>query len=70
MEQLLGLAVTARRPAVRQMASQAVIGFLLTYPLAPAKASAFVQQSVRNLGYEYEEGRAAAVSVVQALAGR
>ncbi len=70
MEQMLGIAITSRRPTVRSMGAQIVVSFLIHYPLTTAKVAAFLQQAVRNLGYEYEEGRAAALGLLQSLVSR
>jgi U3 small nucleolar RNA-associated protein 20 len=67
MEQMLGIAVTSRRPTVRQMGGQIIVSFLLHYPLTLARVAGFLQQAVRNLGYEYEDGRAAALGLLQNL---
>lgn len=70
MEQICGIAVTSRRPAVRQMSGQILVSFLLDYPLSPAKLAGFLTQLVRNLEYEYEEGRAAAMDALEAVAAK
>ncbi|GAB5030268.1 u3 small nucleolar rna-associated [Nannochloropsis oceanica] len=67
MEQMLGITVTSRRPTVRQMGGQIIVSFLLHYPLTSARVTAFLQQAVRNMGYEYEDGRAAALGLLQNL---
>jgi len=67
MEQMLGIAVTSRRPTVRQMGGQIIVSFLLHYPLSSVKVAGFLQQAVRNLDYEYAEGRMAAFGLLQTL---
>jgi U3 small nucleolar RNA-associated protein 20 len=67
MEQMLGIAVTSRRPTVRQMGGQIIVSFLLHYPLSSVKVAGFLQQAVRNLDYEYAEGRMAALGLLQTL---
>jgi hypothetical protein len=59
--------VLSQQKGVREASSSVVVTFLLTYPLGEKRALSQLQQLINNCGYEYEDGRLAAIDALHSV---
>ncbi|KAK9843296.1 hypothetical protein WJX74_009992 [Apatococcus lobatus] len=59
--------VSAQSIPVRQACASAMMQFLLDYPLGPKRLSHHLHHLLANLAYEHEEGRLAALEMLQTI---
>lgn len=64
MDRLVELTVQSLNSNVRQTCGQILVDFLITYPLGEKKLVGYLRQMVKNLEYEYDDGRTAAVELL------
>ena len=57
--------VSAQSVPVRQACASALMHFLLDYPLGPKRLAHHLHHLLANLAYEHEEGRLAALDMLQ-----
>ena len=57
--------VSAQSVPVRQACASALMQFLLDYPVGPKRLAQHLHHLLANLAYEHEEGRLAALDMLQ-----